>query len=154
VLALVPIGIFYWYQLFTAINVPIFDDYGVILSFLNHITDSNSFLEKINLLFGKYAEHRLFFTRLVAWLDYNIFGEVSFIRLGLIGNLGIIWIVWILFKSFKADQYRWWFFFTDRFYSIPIATNNYHRYFKRCLAAFLHYTLWVWRIIYFNPGRP
>ena len=109
-IALFPIGFYYGFRMYTAENIPIWDDFGAILVFLNRIYDTQFLSEKLKLLFDKYAEHRLLFVKTVSLLDYYLFGNVNFIRLNLIGNLGLLGILVIFFKAFKCPDNKWlWF---------------------------------------------
>ena len=109
-LILFVITCYYWMDLSHALNMPIWDDYGAILAFLNRCHDSNSFFSQLKLAFGKYAEHRVLYARLVSLLDYYVFGEVNFIRLNLIGNLGLIGVAVVLFKTIKDQENKWLIF--------------------------------------------
>lgn len=95
---------------FNTSNIPSWDDYGAILGFINRAHDAPSLFHQVQLMFGKYAEHRIFYVKLITLLDYYLFGQVNLIRLNFIGNLGLLGIAVILFKTIKPVDNRWLFF--------------------------------------------
>ena len=91
-----------------AVNFPYLDDYDAILLFLNKFTDAG-FGEKIALLFGQHAEHRILHGRIIYVLYHYIFGEVSFVSLIWIGNLQYIGVFALLVYFIKKALPDMWY---------------------------------------------
>ena len=87
-----------WVVLHYASFMPISDDYGAILSFLNHYANVNDYGERCKILLEQYGEHRIVFNRIVELLQWYISGEVNFIYLIIIGNIGWLFLVWLMWS--------------------------------------------------------
>ena len=87
-------------------NYPFWDDYGVILEYLNYFCES-SMKDKILSLFWQHAEHRLLFNRIIEIIQYYVFGNVNFYYLILIGNIGWFLSIWLLVKYVRDSGYAW-----------------------------------------------
>ena len=109
--------------------MPIEDDYGAVLRFLNDYLNMNNILDKFKLLFAQHMEHRIVFNRLVELLQFKLFGEVNFIYLTLFGNLGWLLIIYILWMYSKKNN------FITLFSFIPVALM---------MLAFSHSSLMSW----------
>jgi hypothetical protein len=96
----IAIGNYYWIVLKYNVNIPVSDDYGVALQFLNNFLSTDSIGEKVGLLFRQHVDHRVMFPKLVVLADYFFEGHVNFYALVVIGNLGLIFLVVILYRSF------------------------------------------------------
>lgn len=83
-------------------HMPISDDYGAVLLFLNNYVQIENGLDKLQSLFLQHNEHRIVFNRLIEVLQLQLFGEVNFKVLILIGNLGwllTLYILWVYLKK-------------------------------------------------------
>ena len=78
--------------------MPISDDYGAVLGFINTYVQENNFLEKMKMLFWQHNEHRIVFNRLIEVLQYTLMGEISFPILVLIGSIGWFGTVYLLYR--------------------------------------------------------
>src|SRR6185436_11776985 len=67
-------------------NFPYFDDFEVILGFLNSFLTTGHLSDKVHLLFEQHGEHRVVFDRAIALAEYWIAGKIDFRSLILIGN--------------------------------------------------------------------
>lgn len=76
--------------------MPVSDDYIAVLGFLNNYVQAGSIHEKLGMLFLQHNEHRIVFNRVIEVLQLNLFGEVNFLCLTLIGNLGWILTLFLL----------------------------------------------------------
>lgn len=85
----VPPILFYWMFFRYTTNIPINDDYKAILDFLNKCVETDSYKEKLLLIFSQHNEHRIVYDRIWTILIYKIFGQVNFNYLSLIGNLSL-----------------------------------------------------------------
>lgn len=99
-LILIPIVAFWYIFNKYAINIPHWDDYAVrnsLISFLN----TDSFTEKIKILFAQHNEHRIFLTRLTALFIYIIKDTLDFKWMMFLGNLSLVGIFILFFKISK-----------------------------------------------------
>lgn len=108
--------IFVYYQLWNryAINIPKFDDHALKNTILT-MEKAPTLGAKVYELYRQHNEHRIALTRLVAWIDYKIFGQINYEHLMLIGNLALLLIWWLLTRFFKPLRGAVW-------YALPIAT--------------------------------
>lgn len=108
--------IFVYYQLWNryAINIPKWDDHAFKATILN-FEKADSFGGKMYELYRQHNEHRVGLTRLVAVLDYKLFGHLNYKHLMLFGNLALLIIWWLLTRFFKPLPGAVW-------YALPIAT--------------------------------
>ena len=88
----------YYFFLFRySYNFPYFDDFEVIVDFLNRFLTTGDFSEKLRLLFEQHNEHRPVFDRMVALMEYYSFGAIEFRSIVFIGNAAlVVMLVWFL----------------------------------------------------------
>jgi len=82
-------------------HMPISDDYGAVLLFLNNYVQTENLLDKLHAFFLQHNEHRIVFNRLIEVIQLKLFGEVNFKVLILIGNLGwllTLYLLWVYIK--------------------------------------------------------
>ncbi|MEK6759888.1 MAG: hypothetical protein AABY51_08950 [Deltaproteobacteria bacterium] len=84
-----PAVFFFWVVALVALNIPIGDDFDTILGFLNRFLSAGGLIDKAGLLFEQHNEHRLVFSRLVALIQYYLFGEADLRGLIIFGNLSL-----------------------------------------------------------------
>ena len=72
-----------------AVNVPKWDDHP-LKGFLANVEQKPSFFDKIGQFFLQHNEHRIVYDRLITWLDYTLFGKLSYVHLMAVGNLSLI----------------------------------------------------------------
>jgi|LakMenEpi03Aug12_release.lakeMendotaPanAssembly.Ray.scaffolds.fasta_scaffold72212_5 hypothetical protein len=87
-----------------AVNIPFYDDYDAILSFLNRWKHLN-ITDKINSLLDQHNEHRIFSSRIIYASYFEFFGNINFKHLLLIGNLQLLSIALFVCLIF-FDQVR------------------------------------------------
>lgn len=97
---LVPPVLFFVLFFMYSVNAPINDDYQAIMEFINKCISSDSYSEKIKLIFAQHNEHRIVYTRIWTILSYKININVNFTILSLIGNISLIGIAAIFYKRF------------------------------------------------------
>lgn len=96
-LILLPLALFgYIFQKY-AINIPHWDDLAVRNSLADFLT-TDSFSEKIKILFAQHNEHRIFLTRVFALLVYQITDTLDLKLLMLLGNSGLAGIFFIFYR--------------------------------------------------------
>ncbi|MBK9328457.1 MAG: hypothetical protein IPM95_03900 [Sphingobacteriales bacterium] len=92
--------LFYFFNVFHfAQNVPVTDDYESILNFMNTYFRSESFNEKIQMLFSSYNQHRLLLLRLSCLALYELNGFLDLRILNYIGNLTMLILFLLILKS-------------------------------------------------------
>jgi len=108
--------IFVHFQLWNryAINIPKWDDHTLKASIVN-FEKAKGVGAKLYEIYRQHNEHRIALTRLVAALDYKIFGQLNYEHLMLFGNLALLLIWWLLTRFFKPLTGAVW-------YALPIAT--------------------------------
>ncbi|MDZ7934392.1 MAG: hypothetical protein U5M51_05385 [Emticicia sp.] len=99
-LILFPITVFYLVFQKYAVNIPHWDDFA-IRNTLAKMLETDSFSEKIKLLFSQHNEHRLLLTRLSAWIIYLVQGTLNLKSLMFIGFLALVGILIIFFQVSK-----------------------------------------------------
>ncbi|WP_435355924.1 hypothetical protein [Emticicia sp. SJ17W-69] len=87
-----------------AINIPHWDDFAVRNSLLSYY-DTDSFIEKIKILFAQHNEHRIFLTRLLALLIYKVEGTLDLKSLMFLGNLSLVGILYLFYKISEKYNY-------------------------------------------------
>lgn len=106
-------GYFYLWDHY-ALNIPKWDDHVFKATILNY-AHADSFGAKIYELYRQHNEHRVALTRLVALMDFGLFGTLSYKHLMLFGNLALLVIGWLLVRFFKATVAPVW-------YALPVVS--------------------------------
>lgn len=104
---LIPVGIYFWVWDYYALNIPKWDDHA-LKAFLVEYLQAPGWLEKWQAIFRQHNEHRISVTRVVALLDYSVFGDLDFRRLMFYGNLSMLGVValwWVLLHHNKKPFY-------------------------------------------------
>jgi hypothetical protein len=104
---LIPVGIYFWVWDYYALNIPKWDDHA-LKAFLVEFLQAPGLTEKWQAIFRQHNEHRISVTRLVALIDYSVFGNLNFRRLMLYGNLSMLGVVvlwWVLLHHNKKPFY-------------------------------------------------
>lgn len=99
-LILFPIAVFYLVFQKYSVNIPHWDDFA-IRNTLAQMLETDSFSEKIKLLFSQHNEHRILLTRLSAWFVYLLQGTLNLKSLMFIGFLGLVGLLVIFFQVSK-----------------------------------------------------
>ncbi len=87
------------------INVPLPDDYGVLLDFLSKTTELKSVSAKASYFFAsQYNEYKLFFTHAVAWLQLALYGHLDIRILCALGNGFVLLLAVLLWKMFLPNH--------------------------------------------------
>jgi len=100
ILVFLPASLFYSILLGKAIDLPAFDDYG-LLSFLNQEIKLKGFSARfLCFLASQQNEYKLYFARGIVWIQYLLCGHVSFKILAAIGNGFVLLLGFLLWKMF------------------------------------------------------
>lgn len=103
-LILFPITVFYLVFQKYAVNIPHWDDFA-IRNTLAQMLETESFLEKIKLLFSQHNEHRILLTRLSAWIIYALQGTLNLKSLMFIGVSALVGLLFIFFQISKKYNF-------------------------------------------------
>jgi hypothetical protein len=128
-----------------AVNIPLLDDYGFVLNFLDSYTDANSFAEKLKVVFAP-SNNYLFITfRILVLLDYALFNQVSFVHLIYANNVFLLLIIWIIWNIFRQESISLKFFLpVVILFSVPnFEIHNWASYAAHVLGIlFILTTIW------------
>ena len=105
-----PIVAVAWAWTVGAVNVPKWDDHGALKGFLMALNEETSVSGAVALFVKQHNEHRIAYDRLLAWLDYSLFGKLSFVRLMACGNLSLLGIVSLLGVVLARYTKPWYLF--------------------------------------------
>ena len=100
-LILAPIIAFYVFVYKNAFNIGWNDDWHGIEGFLASWMQQTTFWEKITLLFSQMCEHRIIYVRLSTLLCYNLFGEVNYKILMLMGVSYLLILPFVFYRLLK-----------------------------------------------------
>jgi hypothetical protein len=106
-------GYFYLWNHY-ALNIPKWDDHVFKATILNYHS-ADSFGQKLYELHRQHNEHRLGLTRLVALIDFGLFGSLNYKHLMLFGNLALLLIAWLLIRFFRQTVAPVW-------YALPVVS--------------------------------
>jgi hypothetical protein len=98
-------GVYFFIVYRNTVNVPQYDDFGVLLKFLSEFIQSTSFSERFGLIAAQHNEHRLVLTRLITLLCYCITGKVSLSALIVISNLFLLGIGVLFLTLVKSKKH-------------------------------------------------
>jgi hypothetical protein len=84
----IPAVLFMWGWQYYAVNVPKWDDHA-LRAYLYFFDQETTLSGKIYQLFKQHNEHRIVYDRLIATLDYWLFGKFSYVHLMVVGNLSL-----------------------------------------------------------------
>jgi len=93
-----------------AVNIPNYDDYNAVLNFLLRFQDTDSWRDKINLVYAQHNEHRIVTDKIFILLDYCVFGKVSFRHLIFLSNTFLLSILVLLFIGHRASRKSMYYF--------------------------------------------
>jgi len=100
-LILAPIIAFYVFVYKNAFNIGWNDDWHGIEGFLASWMQQTTFWEKLTLLFSQMCEHRIIYVRLSTLLCYNLFGEVNYKILMLMGVSYLLILPFVFYRLLK-----------------------------------------------------
>lgn len=103
ILITLPAVTFYVILLGHAVNIPLRDDYGAILNFLNHMATLGGG-RTAYLLAAQWNEYKPVFQHLVVWLQFVLLGHIDFRITCALGNGFVIPLAFILWKMFLSDM--------------------------------------------------
>lgn len=99
-----PIIIYFVTILHFSINIPHYDDYPLLLGFMNEYHNIHSLNEFLSLLFSQQAEYKIAFAKMIALCDYIINNNLNFVRLIIVGNAALLLTFYLLYKSSVIEK--------------------------------------------------
>jgi hypothetical protein len=104
VLVVLPAVIFYAILFRWMINLPVQDDYEMILEFLNQMRGLKGVSAKASYFFAaQFNEYKVFLAHGIVWLQYAALGHVDFRLLCAIGNGFVVLLAILLWKMFLPE---------------------------------------------------
>jgi hypothetical protein len=103
-LIIIPLITFFGMFFYYTVNAPINNDYQAILDFINKIIATDSYSEKMKLIFSQHNEHRIVYDRIWTIISYKLQNNVNFNFLAFIGNLSLLGIAIIFYKRYSLLQ--------------------------------------------------
>ena len=94
-----PAVIFYAILLGHTVDIPLRDDYGAILNFLNHMPARGGG-RTAYLLATQWQEYKLIFGHLVVWLQFVLFNHIDFRLTCALGNGFVLPLALVLWRMF------------------------------------------------------
>ncbi|MBN1494614.1 hypothetical protein JW911_02655 [Candidatus Peregrinibacteria bacterium] len=144
-----PILVHFWTILKYGLNIPFWDDFDTVFSFLIKYLNTNSLFEKLALVFAQHTEHRFALNRIVSLLNYYI-SNVDFKLLLIIGNLALIGVLIILYRACKVSKNKLFFLIPIPFLLFQPQYNESIFWATAALANFF-ILLFAFLAIYFLP---
>ncbi len=86
------------------------DDYHLLLDFINAYAEAGGLVQQLELLFSPVSNYLFTTIRLVAVLDYRLFGELNFTHLIFVNSVLHICIYLLLLRIFRFDCKSFFFF--------------------------------------------
>ncbi len=99
-----PPAFFYFIVFRYSSNVPIWDDYEVILDFLLRYQDADGALQKLRLVFAQHSEHRLAFSNVATLALYKLSGAIDLRSVIRFGSLGLAALVLVFYWTFRERE--------------------------------------------------
>ncbi len=119
---LVPVMAFalVWFRF--AVNVPKWDDHA-LKNFLLLFQQETTLSGKVYQVFKQHNEHRIVWDRLITWLDYTLFGKLSYVHLMAVGNLSLVGLLAIFGLVIRQEDERNFAQIGQRsiWYAVPVA---------------------------------
>lgn len=123
------------------VNVPQWDDFSVLTT-LRYLKEFGDFDTRLRSLLMFHNEHRIVYTRLVAWAVSKLAGgPVDFRVLLFIGNGSALALLGLLFTSFRRSGLPAWGWVPVPFVLVQM------QYFENCffaMASLQNLTVWLW----------
>jgi hypothetical protein len=87
------------------VNLPMMDDYVVLLQFLNKMTQLKGATAKFSFFIAAQDhEYKLYLVHGVAWAQFAALGHVNFTQILLSGDGAILALAWLVWSMFLPDQ--------------------------------------------------
>jgi len=105
ILILTPLFIYIATVFLYSVNIPFYDDFDVILSFLNIYKSAFGIKNHLNILFERVTDtHIIFFPRLLFLLDTFLNGKINLNHLTYIANLCLIILVVLIYRCYRCEK--------------------------------------------------
>lgn len=96
-----PVIIFYSVLFRQFLNLPMSDDYYVLLNFLNQMREAPNVSAKAHyFLLSQYNQYKLFFEHALFWTQLELLGHLDLKILCILGDSFVVWLAILLWKMF------------------------------------------------------
>ncbi|CCH01191.1 hypothetical protein FAES_3182 [Fibrella aestuarina BUZ 2] len=141
IFSLLPIAALTWVWSLWSINVPKWDDH-TLKALLLGMEKATSLPEAIQHIIKQHNEHRIAYDRVIAWLDYSLFGKLSYTRLMAYGDLSLLALV-ALFGVYLARYTQRWYLFLPPVVLFIINLANWENLFW-AMSAVQNFAIVIW----------
>ncbi len=100
---LIPVVVFFTAWNYYAINIPKWDDHILKLT-IQELSQASNWKESFAAIQKQHNEHRIALTRIIAWLDFKIFGFLNYRHLMLVGNMLLLAIIPLFYQILKENK--------------------------------------------------
>ncbi|NND07164.1 MAG: hypothetical protein HKN87_12365 [Saprospiraceae bacterium] len=93
-------------SMYHVVNIPLLDDYGFVLSFLNDYVAADTLGSKLQVLFSSSSNYLFVTFRVWVLIDVWLFGAVDFTHIVFVNNmvhLGIIYLFYLIWKKHEIS---------------------------------------------------
>jgi hypothetical protein len=100
---LLPVLIYFTVWNYYAINIPKWDDHA-FKAFIIEYSNAADWKGELRALLKQHNEHRIVLTRLIAWLDYKIFGALNYRHMMIAGNILLVGVIPLWYELLKKNK--------------------------------------------------
>ena len=93
-----------------AVNIPMLDDYGFVLDFLDHFRNATTFEDKLKVVLAPRSNYLFVTFNMLVLIDYWIFSKISFIHLIYASNILHLLIILNIYRIFRRQEVSMKFF--------------------------------------------
>ena len=140
---LVPVAALVWAWTTIAVNVPKWDDHA-LKAFLIALENETSPLGWFRQVVKQHNEHRIAYDRLLTWVDYSVFGKLSFKRLMIYGDLSLLALVG-LFGVLLRRYIKPWYLFLPPVAFFIISLAQWENFYW-ALSSIQNFSIVVWSL--------
>ena len=132
-----PVTLFYFLLSSGLANIPYWDDYDSVLSFIIHFTEQRGAIDKILLiLLTQHNEYKIIFGNMLFSVEYMLNGSINFTFLQIVGN---IFVLVVLYSIYNIYSHR-----------LPV---SYHKILLFMPVPFFMFQLQYWQTLdWASPG--
>ena len=121
--------------LYYSVNLPWYDDFDPFPDFLHKWITSNSFPDRLKLLFQPNNEHRMVVGKLATLVYYSVTGHLNFTFLHIAAALFTLGTLVVFWRAFKRSNLSVWYFLPVPFLLFQL---QYHLIFLWAICGWQH----------------
>lgn len=100
-----PAALFYGILFRHLVNLPLYDDYGAVLQFLNRMVQAKGAAAKLAVFVaGQHNEYKIFLVHGLAWAQLALLGHVNFVQLSELGDCAVLALALLLWRMFLPGE--------------------------------------------------